>query len=79
MESLFNSSWMSEGIKIIFSPDDGVFHNTKLYHWFSHQNQFEKVAHHDGKIILIDDAISEVMKHIEEKDKLHWAGLTGVA
>lgn len=70
---------VDDRIKIIFSPDDGVFHNTKLYHWFSHQNQFEKVAHHDGKIILIDDAISEVMKHIEEKDKLHWAGLTGVA
>ncbi len=70
---------VDDRIKIIFSPDDGVFHNTKLYHWFSHQNQFEKVAHHDGKIILIDDAIGEVMKHIEEKDKLHWAGLTGEA
>jgi len=70
---------VDDRMKIIFSPDDGVFHNTKLYHWFSHQNQFEKVAHHDGKITLIDDAIGEVMKHIEEKDKLHWDGLTGVA
>jgi len=69
---------VDDRIKVIFSPDDGVFHNTKLYHWFSHQNQFEKVAHHDGKIILIDDAINEVMKHIKEKDKLHWEGLTKV-
>jgi wobble nucleotide-excising tRNase len=68
---------VDDRMKIIFSPDDGVFHNTKLYHWFSHQNQFEKVAHHDGKITLIDEAIGEVMKHIEEKDKLHWDGLTG--
>jgi wobble nucleotide-excising tRNase len=70
---------VDDRMKMIFSPDDGVFHNTKLYHWFSHQNQFEKVAYHDGKIILIDDAINEVMKYIEEKDKLHWAGLTGEA
>ncbi|WP_339703865.1 AAA family ATPase [Algoriphagus aquimarinus] len=70
---------VDERIKMIFSPDDGVFHNTKLYHWFSHQNQFEKVAHHDGKIILIDEAISEVMKHIEVKDELHWKGLTETA
>lgn len=66
-------------MEIIFSPDGGVFHNTKLYHWFSHQNQFEKVAHHDGKITLIDDAISEVMTHIQNKDKLHWDGLTETA
>ncbi len=67
---------VDERIKRVFSPDDGVFHNTKLYHWFSHLNQFEKVAHHDGKIFLIDEAISEVMKHIELNDKLHWQGLT---
>lgn len=68
---------VDERLKIIFSPDDGIFHNTKLYHWFSHQNQFEKVAQHDSKLILIDEAISEVMKHIEIKDELHWRGLTG--
>lgn len=70
---------VDDRMKVVFSPNDGVFHNTKLYHWFSHQNQFEKVAHHDGKIILIDDAISEVMNHIKENDKLHWDGLTEVA
>lgn len=69
---------VDDRIKIVFSPDDGLFHNTKLYHWFSHQNQFEKVAAHDSKLVLIDDAIREVLKHIEENDKLHWKGLTEV-
>lgn len=69
-------SEVDDRLNIIFSPEDGLFHNTKLYHWFSHQNQFEKVAQHDGKLILIDDAISEVMNHIEENDRLHWKGLT---
>jgi len=68
---------IDERLKEVFSPEDGTFHNTKLYHWFSHQNQFEKVAQHDSKLILIDDAISEVMEHIKVKDKLHWKGLTG--
>jgi len=67
---------VDERIKMIFSPDEGIFHNTKLYHWFSHQNKFENVAQHDSKLFLIDDAISEVMKHIKEKDELHWKGLT---
>ncbi len=70
---------VDDRMKMIFTPDDGVFHSTKLFHWFSHQNQFEKVAHHDGKIFLIDEAISEVMKYIEVKDELHWKGLTETA
>ena len=69
-------SSIDERMKKIFSPEDEIFHNTKLYHWFSHQQQLEKVAHHDEKIFLIDDAISEVMNYIKEKDKLHWSGLT---
>lgn len=68
---------VDERLKEVFSPEEGVFHNTKLYHWFSHQNQFEKVSQHDSKLFLIDDAISEVMEHIKTKDKLHWKGLTG--
>jgi wobble nucleotide-excising tRNase len=68
---------VDERLKEVFSPEDGAYHNTKLYHWFSHQNQFEKVAQHDSKLILIDDAISEVIEHIKNKDKLHWKGLTG--
>lgn len=67
---------VDDRMKMVFSPDEEVFHNTKLYHWFSHQNQFEKVAQHDGKIFLIDEAISEVLQHIEEKDEMHWKGLT---
>lgn len=70
---------VDERLKMIFSPEDGVFHNTKLYHWFSHQNQFEKVAQHDSKLDLIDDAINEVIEHIKLNDKLHWSGLTGEA
>lgn len=67
---------IDERMKEIFSPEDGIFHNTKLYHWFSHQNQFEKVAQHDSKLDLIDEAISEVIEHIKENDALHWKGLT---
>ncbi|PKP32041.1 MAG: hypothetical protein CVT99_06100 [Bacteroidetes bacterium HGW-Bacteroidetes-16] len=69
---------VDDRMNVVFSPEEGIFHNTKLYHWFSHQNQLEKVAQHDGKLILIDDAISEVMKYIEENDKLHWKGLTEI-
>ena len=68
---------VDERLKMIFSPDEGTFHNTKLYHWFSHQNQLEKVAQHDSKLILIDDAIKEVLIHIKKNDQLHWLGLTG--
>jgi wobble nucleotide-excising tRNase len=70
-------SEIDERIKKIFELDDKAYHNTKLYHWFSHQNQLEKVATHDSKIILIDNAISEVLEHIKLNDKLHWEGLTG--
>jgi wobble nucleotide-excising tRNase len=72
-------SEIDERIKKIFELDEIAYHNTKLYHWFSHQNQLEKVASHDGKIILIDSAINEVLEHIKLKDKLHWEGLTGEA
>lgn len=68
---------IDERLKMVFSVDEVVAHNTKLYHWFSHQQQLEKVAQHDAKLILIDDAISEVMLHIKDKDPLHWKGLTG--
>lgn len=68
---------IDERLKIVFSVDEVAAHNTKLYHWFSHQQQLEKVAQHDSKLILIDDAISEVMLHVKDKDPLHWKGLTG--
>ena len=64
-------------VKKVFNPDDKPFYNTKLLHWFSHQNQFEKVQQHDDKILQIEDAISELMEHIKSKDELHWKGLNG--
>lgn len=64
-------------VKTVFNPDDKPLYNTKLLHWFSHQNQFEKVQQHDDKILQIDDAIKELMEHIEKKDELHWKGLIG--
>jgi wobble nucleotide-excising tRNase len=69
---------VDERLKKIFSEDEIVFHNTKLYHWFSHQQQLEKVAQHDSKLMLIDEAISEMLIHIENKDPLHWLGLTSI-
>ncbi len=65
-------------IEKVFGFDKGIPHNTKLYHWFSHQNQFEKVQQHDPKILSIDDAISGVMRYIEENDPMHWEGLVPV-
>ena len=64
-------------VKKVFNPDDKPFYNTKLLHWFSHQNQFEKVQQHDDKILQIEDAISELLEHIKTKDELHWKGLNG--
>ena len=64
-------------VKAIFNPDDKPLYNTKLLHWFSHQNQFEKVQQHDDKILQIEDAIKELMEYIEKKDELHWKGLNG--
>jgi len=64
-------------VKAVFNPEDKPLYNTKLLHWFSHQNQFEKVQQHDDKILQIEDVIKELMEHIETKDKLHWKGLNG--
>ncbi len=64
-------------VKSVFNPEDKPLYNTKLLHWFSHQNQFEKVQQHDDKILQIEDAIKELMEHIEKTDELHWKGLNG--
>lgn len=61
----------------VFNPDDKPLYNTKLLHWFSHQNQFEKVQQHDEKIFQIEDIISELLLYIEQYDSLHWKGLIG--
>jgi wobble nucleotide-excising tRNase len=65
-------------VKNVFNPEDKPTYNTKLLHWFSHQNQFEKVQQHDDKILQLEGAIKELLLHIETKDNLHWRGLNGL-
>lgn len=72
------SNSLESRIKEVFSVKDDTYHNTKLLHWFSHQNQIEKVQQHDDKIFQIEDAINELMEHIKLNDKLHWQGLNGI-
>ena len=62
-------------VREIFSSKDKTYYNTKLLHWFSHQNKFEKVQQHDNKLLQIEDAIKELLEYIETKDELHWRGL----
>ena len=62
-------------VKTVFTSADGTYHRVKLLHWFSHQNQFEKVQKHDDKLLQIEEAIKDLMEHIEIKDELHWKGL----
>jgi len=64
-------------VRTVFDPDDRPYHNTKLLHWFSHQNQVERVNQHDDKILQISDAIADLLNHIENEDELHWKGLMG--
>lgn len=64
-------------IRTVFNPEDKPFYNTKLLHWFSHQNQFEKIQQHDDKILQLKDAISELIEYIKNNDELHWKGLIG--
>lgn len=65
-------------MKYIFNPEDKPLYNTKLLHWFSHQNQFEKIQQHDDKILQLEGAIKELLEHIENNDKLHWKGLNDI-
>ncbi|OGS69704.1 MAG: hypothetical protein A3F91_01760 [Flavobacteria bacterium RIFCSPLOWO2_12_FULL_35_11] len=62
----------------VFNPNDKPYYGTKLLHWFSHQNQFEKIQQHDDKILQVEDAIKDLMEYIENKDELHWKGLNEV-
>jgi len=64
-------------VKKIFNPEDHPSHNTKLLHWFSHQNQFEKIQQHDDKILQLEGAVKELLEHIKTNDDLHWKGLIG--
>lgn len=64
-------------VRAVFSPEDKPFYNTKLLHWFSHQNQYEKVHTHDDKLLQIEGAIDDLLKYIKDNDELHWKGLNG--
>jgi wobble nucleotide-excising tRNase len=73
-----SSKSVDSRVKAVFTSADGTYHRVKLLHWFSHQNQFEKVQQHDDKLLQIEDAIKDLMEHIEIKDELHWKGLNGL-
>ena len=72
-----SDSEVDNRVKRVFNPEDKPTYNTKLLHWFSHQNQFEKVRQHDDKILQIEDVVNELLEYIETKDELHWKGLIG--
>lgn len=73
-----SSKSIDSRVKKVFTTEDGTYHRVKLLHWFSHQNQFEKVKQHDDKLLQIEEAIKDLMEHIELKDELHWKGLNGI-
>ncbi len=73
-----SSKSVDSRVKAIFTSEDGTYHRVKLLHWFSHQNQFEKIQQHDDKLLQIEEAIKDLMEHIEIKDELHWKGLNGL-
>lgn len=72
-----SDSEVDNRVNKVFNPEDKPTYNTKLLHWFSHQNQFEKVQQHDDKLLQLEDAIKELLEHIKTKDDLHWKGLIG--
>ncbi|MEC5171542.1 AAA family ATPase [Chryseobacterium nepalense] len=73
-----SSKSVDSRVKAVFTSADGTYHRVKLLHWFSHQNQFEKVQQHDDKLLQIEEAIKDLMEHIEINDELHWKGLNGL-
>jgi len=73
-----NDSTVDNRVEIVFNPEQKPYHNTKLLNWFSHQNQIEKIQQHDDKILQIEDAVKDLMEHIEQQDELHWKGLNGI-
>jgi wobble nucleotide-excising tRNase len=73
-----NGSTVDDRVELIFKSNDRPHHNVKLLHWFSHQNQIEKLQQHDEKIIQIADAINDLIEYIKNEDELHWKGLNGI-
>jgi len=64
-------------VQEVFSSGDQTYHSVKLLHWFSHENQLEKINQHDDKLLQISEAIEELFNYIENEDALHWKGLVG--
>ena len=64
-------------VQEVFNSGDQTYHSVKLLHWFSHENQLEKINQHDDKLLQISEAISELFNYIKNADQLHWKGLVG--
>jgi len=64
-------------VQEVFCSGDQTYHSVKLLHWFSHENQLEKINQHDDKLLQISEAIDELFDYIENEDTLHWKGLVG--
>lgn len=73
-----NDSTVDHRVDLIFKSNEKPHHNIKLLNWFSHQNQIEKLQQHDDKLLQIEEAIKDLIEHIEIKDELHWKGLNGL-
>jgi hypothetical protein len=70
-----NNEAVDARAKIVFEDNSKTANGIKLLHWFSHQEQFEKVQQHDDKLLQIDDAIDDLLNFIEKEDSLHWLGI----
>jgi wobble nucleotide-excising tRNase len=70
-----NNEAVDARAKIVFEDNSKTAHGIKLLHWFSHQEQFEKVQQHDDKLLQIDDVIDDLLNFIEKEDSLHWLGI----
>lgn len=73
-----NYTSLDDRMELIFKSDQKSFHNVKLLHWFSHQNQIEKIQQHDEKLLQIKDAIDNLIQYLKNEDELHWRGLNGL-
>jgi wobble nucleotide-excising tRNase len=73
-----NESTVDQRVELIFKSNEKPHHNIKLLHWFSHQNQIEKLQQHDEKIMQISDAINDLIEYLKKEDELHWKGLNGI-
>ena len=69
------STQVEKRMRKVFGSEEKNIHNLKLLHWFSHQNQFHKIAQHDDKILQTSGAIDDFINYVKKNDPLHWEGL----